>query len=74
MSNIEPGKYQHYKGPFYEVIGICRHSETLEELVVYRSLYNDEKYGVNALWVRPLEMFTGNVDVNGESIPRFSKL
>ena len=47
------GKYQHYKGNFYDVIGVAHHSETLEELVVYRALYNQKTYGSNSLWTRP---------------------
>jgi len=66
---IEPGTYKHYKGNLYEVIGIAKHSETLEELVVYRALYGDQK-----LWVRPLAMFLESVEVNGETILRFIKL
>jgi len=66
---IEPGTYKHYKGNLYEVIGIAKHSETLEELVVYRTLYGDQK-----LWVRPLAMFLESVEVNGETILRFIKL
>ena len=58
------GKYKHYKGPEYEVIGEARHSETLEELVVYRD-------GKGELWVRPLKMFSEEVEVNGKKIPRF---
>ena len=53
MSELKPGKYQHYKGNYYEVIGVARNSETLEELVVYRALYNSEEFGPSALWVRP---------------------
>lgn len=66
------GKYQHYKGNLYEVIGIARDSETLEELVVYRALYNDKIYGDNALWVRPKAMFFGTVIIDGKEIPRFT--
>lgn len=55
MQDLKLGKYQHYKGQFYEVIGVARHSETLEELVVYRALYDSEEFGKNALWVRPLK-------------------
>ncbi len=65
---IKPGKYQHYKGKQYEVIGIARHSETLEELVVYKALY--QKEGEN-LWVRPLKMFTEIVVVEGKEMKRF---
>ena len=60
------GRYRHYKGGEYEVIGVARHSETLEPLVVYRSLY-----GEGALWVRPHAMFFGKVEVQGTMRPRF---
>ena len=61
------GKYRHYKGNLYEVIGVARHSETLEEMVVYRALY-----GEGGLWVRPLGMFLENVTIDGMSVPRFA--
>ena len=64
---LKPGKYQHYKGQYYEVIGTARHSETEEELVVYRALY-----GARGLWVRPLNMFCESVKVGTESVPRFA--
>jgi len=70
MTEVKPGRYQHYKGKFYQVIGVAHHSETLEELVVYRALYKTE-YGVNALWVRPKTMFCENVVIDGKEIPRF---
>jgi hypothetical protein len=54
---VKEGIYRHYKGNLYEVIGIAQHSETEEELVVYRALY-----GEHGLWVRPLEMFEGPTD------------
>ena len=60
------GKYRHYKGNFYEVIGIAQHSETFEELVVYRALYGD-----HLLWVRPNAMFLETVEKNGKKSPRF---
>ncbi len=63
---IPLGIYRHYKGKEYEVVGIARHSETLEELVVYKKLYDD--FG---LWVRPLSMFLEDVEVAGKKIPRF---
>ncbi|WP_148860997.1 DUF1653 domain-containing protein [Marinobacter fonticola] len=66
---LKPGRYRHYKGKDYEVIGVARHSETEEELVVYRPLYGDQ-----GLWVRPLNMFRESVEVAGESVPRFSYL
>jgi len=69
MSVIHPGRYRHYKGNEYEVIGIARHSETEEELVVYRKLYGD-----CSLWVRPLGMFMENVVVNGVEVKRFEWL
>ena len=70
MIEVKPGRYQHYKGKFYQVIGVAHHSETLEELVVYRALYKTE-YGVNALWVRPKTMFMENVIIDGKEFPRF---
>lgn len=66
MSELKKGKYQHYKGPLYEVIDVARHSETEEEMVVYRTLY-----GEFSLWVRPLEMFTEDVEYNGKKVKRF---
>ncbi len=63
---IKPGLYQHYKGNQYEVIDIVRHSETEEEMVLYRALY-----GERGLWVRPLTMFTESVNVDGLCMPRF---
>jgi len=63
---MKTGLYQHYSGKHYHVIGICRHSETLEEMVVYRGLYNDY-----ALWVRPKAMFEETVTSEGQTRPRF---
>lgn len=60
--------YRHYKGSFYQVLGECFNSETLEEMVVYQALY-----GENEVWVRPKKMFFENVEVNGEFVPRFKK-
>ena len=71
MANIKLGKYKHYKGKFYKVIGVARHSETLEEMVVYQALYDSPKFGNNSLWVRPKKMFLENVIVNGKEMPRF---
>ncbi|MCW3105307.1 MAG: hypothetical protein JWO09_3747 [Bacteroidetes bacterium] len=65
---LKPGTYKHYKGKLYEVIGTARHNETLEELVVYKALYQPE--GEN-LWVRPLKMFREDVEVDGKKTPRF---
>ena len=70
-SKIKPGKYRHYKGNFYEVIGIANHSETLEKMVVYRALYDSKEFGNQALWIRPLEMFLESVIIDGKEVPRF---
>jgi hypothetical protein len=67
LPSIRTGRYRHYKGGLYEVMGVARHSESLEPLVVYRPLYND-----SGLWVRPFEMFTGTLVVNGAPCSRFS--
>lgn len=67
--SIQPGRYRHYKGNEYTVIGLARHSETLEELVVYR-----QEYGDHALWVRPKQMFIEQAKVDGREIPRFRRL
>jgi hypothetical protein len=64
-----PGRYRHYKGNEYEVIGVARHSETEESLVVYRKLYGD-----GSLWVRPLGMFMEDVLVSGRNTPRFERV
>lgn len=66
MANLNLGKYRHYKGKFYDVIGTARHSETQEELVVYRTLYGDYD-----LWVRPKKMFEESVTIKGNTLPRF---
>ncbi len=71
MKKIKSGKYQHYKGKFYQVIGVARHSETLEELVVYQALYDSQEFGPQALWIRPLKMFLEKVKVKGKQVPRF---
>ncbi|PIN86936.1 hypothetical protein COV19_01930 [Candidatus Woesearchaeota archaeon CG10_big_fil_rev_8_21_14_0_10_44_13] len=68
------GKYKHYKGKSYKVIGIARHSETLQEMVVYKALYNSKRFGKNALWVRPKEMFLGSVNVKGKKVKRFKHI
>jgi len=66
MLNIKPGRYEHYKGKHYQVIGVAHHSETMEEMVVYRQIYGD-----GGLWVRPAAMFLESVVVDGEQIARF---
>jgi hypothetical protein len=66
---ITPGRYRHYKGRDYEVIGVARHSETEESFVVYRALY-----GERGLWVRPAAMFLDTVTADGRSVLRFTRL
>ncbi len=69
-SDPKPGRYRHYKGGEYEVVGLARHSETLEPLVVYRALY-----GEGGLWVRPAGMWSETVTLaDGRSVTRFARL
>lgn len=70
MEEVKLGKYRHFKGKLYEVIGVAMHSETLEEFVVYKALYESE-YGKNAIWIRPKKMFLETVNREGKEIPRF---
>jgi hypothetical protein len=72
--NITPGKYQHVKGNFYEVLGFGIHTETKEELVIYRALYNSNEFGNNTIWVRPKTMFLEEVLKDGIKVPRFKKV
>jgi len=67
-NNLRCGVYHHYKGKNYKVIGLARHSETLEELVIYEALYPNPK---SKFWVRPKKMFLGKVEVGSKKIPRF---
>jgi len=67
MKSVKPGRYRHFKGMEYEVIGTARHSETLEEMVVYRALY-----GEGELWVRPAAMWQEQVTREGKTFPRFT--
>ena len=69
MAEITPGRYRHYKGNEYTVVGVARHSETLEELVVYR-----QEYGDRGLWVRPAAMFRETVMLDGRLVARFQPL
>jgi hypothetical protein len=66
---IEPGRYRHFKGNDYQVIGVAQDSETLQAMVVYRALYGDQ-----GLWVRSLEMFVETVVLEGQRVPRFQRL
>jgi len=64
---LKPGsRYEHYSGKLYELVVIPRHSETLDELVIYQALYGDMNF-----WVRPLEMFCEDVEIKGCKVPRF---
>ena len=69
QETIRPGRWRHFKGNEYQVLGIARHSETLEELVVYRALYGD-----GGLWVRPASMWTETVERDGRVQPRFVRI
>lgn len=66
MNDLKKGIYKHYKGKYYEVLGVAKHTERIEELVVYRALYGEFE-----LWVRPLEMFLEEVEVEGVKRARF---
>lgn len=66
---VELGKYKHFKGGEYEVIGVAKHSENLEDFVIYKALY-----GKKDLWIRPLKMFLEKVTVNGKKVNRFQKI
>lgn len=66
---ITPGKYRHFKGNEYEVLYIARHSETLDEMVVYRALY-----GERGIWVRPASMWNEIVERDGKTYRRFTKI
>ena len=67
--DLKPGKYRHFKGNEYELIGLANHSETLEPMVVYKALY-----GTKELWVRPAKMWSEIVDKDGYHGPRFSPI
>lgn len=68
-SEPKPGLYRHYKGNDYRVIGLARHTETEEAVVVYQALY-----GARGLWVRPAAMFNETVVVAGKTVPRFARV
>ena len=68
---VKPGKYKHYKGNLYKVLGTVKHSETLEDLVLYECLYDNKTAKV---WVRPLKMFSEKVSINGRMVARFEYL
>ena len=66
MHKLQLGTYEHYKNGRDEVTGVAKHSETLEELVVYRAMYGEKQ-----IWIRPLKMFMETVEVAGKKVPRF---
>lgn len=69
------GRYQHFRNKkTYEVIGVARHSETLEEMVVYKALYATNDFPIGQLWVRPKAMFLEMVDHDGQIVPRFTPI
>lgn len=69
MDELRPGRYRHFKGNEYELLFVARHSETMEEMVVYRALY-----GERGLWVRPAEMWNETVERDGKRFRRFTKI
>jgi len=71
MQNIKLGKYKHFKGGEYQVLGVAMHSESLETMVIYKPLY-ELKQGELDTWVRPIEMFFDTKELNGETVPRFT--
>lgn len=73
--DIQLGKYKHFKnGQTYELLGIVRHSETLEEMVLYKALYQSDEFGENALWVRPKAMFFERLMHEGKLVSRFEHI
>ncbi|HLI51731.1 MAG TPA: DUF1653 domain-containing protein [Thermomicrobiaceae bacterium] len=74
--DLRRGRYRHYKGKYYELLGLAMHSETEEKMVLYRPLYPcpdlAEEYGKDPWFVRPYDMFFGTVEHNGERVPRFA--
>ena len=74
MQEVKLGIYQHFKGKKYQVLGVARHSETLEELVVYQALYDSPEFGSNSLWARPEKMFFDKVNYQGKIVSRFDYL
>jgi len=68
MTAIQPGIYLHYKNKKYRVLGVAKHSETLAEFVVYEALYDNPE---SQLWIRPIELFTDEVEWQGQKVPRF---
>lgn len=75
INDSELGKYRHFKNEkLYEVIGQAIHSETREEMVIYKALYHCDEFGIDQLWVRPKAMFFEQMNHNGDIVPRFQKV
>ena len=66
------GRYKHFKGKEYVVLNIARHSENLEEMVVYQAQYDSPEFGPNPIWVRPANMFLDEKEVDGKMVQRFT--
>jgi hypothetical protein len=74
VTQIPIGTYRHYKGNLYRVLHIAKHSETLEPMIVYQALYDSPEFGINAVFVRPIDLFLEKVNVNGKEQARFEYL
>lgn len=66
--------YKHFKGKYYFVLGLSKNSENLEDYVVYKALYHDDKFGDEALWVRPLSSFLEKFEIDGKIVSRFEPI
>jgi hypothetical protein len=71
--SVESGYYKHFKGNIYQVIAVGKHSETTEEMVVYRGLY-DSPHGYGAVWIRPVVMFLETIERDGKTMRRFAPI
>lgn len=71
MVEIKLGKYKHYKGKYYQVIGVAYHSKTLEKFVIYKALYDSKEFGKNALWARSIKNFLEKLEIKGKRVSRF---
>ena len=74
MFELECGRYRHYKGNEYTVLGVALHSETLEKLIIYKALYESEEFGKDVIWIRPIEMFEDKKIVDGKVVNRFERI
>jgi hypothetical protein len=75
LDDLKPGTLiSHFKHPdlLYKVIGIGKHSETLEEMVIYQATFKSEEWAENQIWVRPINMFLDNKEIDGKTVPRFT--